>query len=95
MVTTLFGPFVQQPLLILLVSGVFFAAYLLLRSSSTVHPRALLLPAIGWLAWAVWEYVVLLFSPDADIRVDLLVIIPVTIALTIAGVVRLIWPRRS
>jgi hypothetical protein len=95
MLTTLFGPFVQQPLLILLVSAIFFGAYLLLRSSGTLHPRALLWPAIGWLVWAVWEYMLMLFSPDADIRVDLLVIIPVLIVLTIGGIVRLLWPRRS
>lgn len=95
MVLSLIRVFIKQPLLILSVGVIFFMAHLLLRSNHRLRARALLLPAVAWVAWAVWELVVLIFTPDADIRVDLLLIVPVLIVLTIVGIVRLVWPRRG
>ena len=48
---------------------------------------ALLIPAIAWLLYAVWEWVVTRSSPEANIRVDLLLIIPIVIIATIVGIV--------
>ena len=72
--------FAGKPINILAVAGVFFAGYLVLRSSSLAtgrHPRAILAAALAWLACAMWEWAVLVRTPEANIRVDLIVIWPV------------------
>lgn len=93
--TLLGNLFVQNPAGIFLVSGVFFVAYLLLRNVSALgRTRWLLWAALAWAVWAAWEFVIVRFSPDADIRVDLLLIIPVVIGLSIAAIVLLFIKRR-
>lgn len=72
------GPFIQNPALVALIGGLFFVAYLLLRGNPARRSSALLVPATAWLIWTVWEWAVLVFSPEADIRVDLLLIIPLS-----------------
>ncbi len=55
--------FVQNPATIFLVSGLFFAAYLMLRKTGAIaRLKTLLWPAIAWALWAVWEFVVTQFS---------------------------------
>ena len=66
----LFSVFVANPALIALISGLFFGAYLLLRNTDWAHNRrvnTLLIPATVWLLWAIWEWAVLTFSPEANI----------------------------
>jgi len=76
----LVGPFIQNPSGIFLVSGLFFTVYLLTRSASFVsNPKALLWPATAWALWAIWELIIMKFSPEANIRVDLLLIIPILV----------------
>ena len=76
---TLASLLVGKPLHILLIASAFAVAHVLLRVSgmgSTAHPRALLVVAAGWALYAAWEWLVRFQTPEADIRVDLLLIWP-------------------
>jgi hypothetical protein len=71
--------FVAKPLNILAVAAVFVAGYLALRFtpiSTSRHPRPMLVAAIGWGLYAAWEWLVLIRTPEANIRVDLFIIWP-------------------
>jgi hypothetical protein len=62
------------------VAVVFLAGYLLLRFKpigNARHPRSLLIASTAWGLYAAWEWLVLIITPEANIRVDLLVIFPV------------------
>jgi hypothetical protein len=83
--------FVQRPLNILVVAGVFLVGFIGLRASAwggERHPAALLVPAIGWALYALWEWLVMVRTPEANIRVDLMVIWPVLLVLSVLFVVR-------
>ena len=72
--------FVGKPINILAVAGVILAGYFLLRltdAGSCRHPRALLVGAAAWVFYAAWEWLVQFKTPEANIRVDLIVIWPV------------------
>ncbi len=72
--------FVAKPLNILAVAVVLLAGYLALRFTAlgiARHPRPLLMAAIAWGLYAAWEWLVQIKTPEANIRVDLLVIWPV------------------
>ena len=78
--------FVHKPLNILIVAAVFAIGYLALRFTAlgeARHPGALLVPAIGWALYAAWEWLVMVRTPEANIRVDLLVIWPVLLVLSV------------
>jgi hypothetical protein len=47
---------------------------------------ALLIPTVGWGLFAVWEWAVRTFSPEANIRVDLLCLIPGVLIASVAGI---------
>lgn len=82
---------VQRPLNILIVAAVFVAGYLALRLTSFgdgKHASALLIPIIGWMLYAAWEWLVMVRTPEANIRVDLMVIWPVLLALSVWGIIR-------
>jgi hypothetical protein len=85
----------HNPALILLVSGIFFVGYLLLRNAKGVSARGLLLPATAWLVAAIWEEIMVVFSPEADIRVDLFLILPLLLLLSLWGIVRTFWWRKA
>lgn len=71
--------FVAKPLSILVVAVIFLAAYLVLRLTelgTNRHPRLLLIASMAWGLYAAWELLVLIKTPEANIRVDLLVIWP-------------------
>ena len=82
---------VQQPLHILVVAAAHLALWSLCQATvlRTV-PRAnvLWVPALLWLACAAWEWLVLVKTPAADIRVDLLVIWPALGIVTLWAVLR-------
>lgn len=83
---TLAALFVSRPFNILAVALLFAAVQLGLRltgSSSTRHPWAMTVVALSWLIYAAWEWLVLVRTPEADIRVDLLVIWPVLAVVSI------------
>lgn len=88
---TLASLLVGRPLHILLIALAFAVAHVLLRATgtgSTAHPRALLVVAAGWAVYAAWEWLVLLRTPEANIRVDLLLIWPTLLLLSIWFTVR-------
>ena len=83
--------FVGKPLNILIVAAVFFLVYLIVKftvSSASFHASALLVIAILWGVYALWEWLVVTQSPEANIRVDLLVIWPLLAILTLWQIVR-------
>ncbi len=87
--------FVQNPPMIALVAGLFFGAYLLARRSARRgRSRWLLWPTVTWAAWALWELAIVLFSPEADIRVDLLLIVPLVLIASVIGILMLFVPRK-
>lgn len=77
--------FVGKPLSILAVAAVVLAAYFAQRRTrfgSDRHPRSLLVVATAWAVYAGWEWLVLLRTPEANIRVDLMVIWPVVLIIS-------------
>ena len=83
--------FVGKPLNIAAVGAAFVVGFLGLRASvfgGSRHPRALLAAAAGWLLYAAWEWLVQARTPQANIRVDLLVIWPLLAILSAWAVFR-------
>jgi hypothetical protein len=78
--------FIGKPLSILAVAAAFLAAYLAMRLTglgSGRHPRSLLVAAAAWAVYAGWEWLVLVRTPEANIRVDLMVIWPILLVVSI------------
>jgi len=72
--------FVGKPLNILASAVLFLAGYIVLRFTAlgiSRHPRSLLIATAAWGLYAAWEWLVQIKTPEANIRVDLLVIWPV------------------
>jgi len=84
--------FVAKPFNILFVAVLFFGAYFILRSFDTVRQiRSLLIVSIAWglyAAWELWELLVQIRTPEANIRVDLFVIWPLLAILSIWSLYR-------
>ena len=71
--------FVGKPLNISTFAVLFLAGYLALRFKAigiARHTRPLLIASIAWGLYAAWEWLVQVKTPEANIRVDLLVIWP-------------------
>lgn len=88
---TLANWFVQKPLNILAVAALFLVAWLGARYAgidAVRRPGALLVPLGLWVAFAAWEWLVLVKSPEANIRVDLLLIWPIVLIATIWALIR-------
>ena len=89
------GLFVNNSGVIFLVAGLFFGGYLLMRRSTRIHwPKWLLLLAVAWTLWAAWELAVVVFSPEADIRVDLLLVIPLVLIASGVGIIMVFVPHK-
>ncbi|MRR06433.1 MAG: hypothetical protein EG828_05730 [Deltaproteobacteria bacterium] len=72
--------FVGKPLNILAVATLFFAGYCALRFTNLGtgrHLRMLIVAAVAWMVYSAWEWLILVRTPEANIRVDLFVIWPV------------------
>jgi hypothetical protein len=83
--------FVGKPLVILTVAAVFLIGYLALRFKAlriARSPRPLLMASSAWGLYAAWEWLVQIKTPEANIRVDLLVIWPVLAILSIWALFR-------
>jgi len=81
----LLGLFVHHPQRLLFVSLGFVALWGLLRLGAGQGGRqrtALLVPAAFFAVFAAWEWLVMTRTPEADIRVDLLLIWPAALAVT-------------
>lgn len=88
---TLSALFVGRPLNILAVALAFLAGHLLLRLTSlgvSRHPRPLLFAAAAWALYAAWEWLVKARTPEANIRVDLVLIWPALLIVSIVAAVR-------
>jgi len=82
---------VQQPGHILLVATLNLALWALCRATvlrTVPRSNVLWVPAVLWLAYAVWEWLVLVRTPEANIRVDLLLVWPVIALVTLWAAVR-------
>jgi hypothetical protein len=82
---------VQQPAHILLIAMVILALWAAGRATvlrTVPKSNVLWVPAVLWLAYAGWEWLVLAKSPEANIRVDLLLIWPVIALATLWAFVR-------
>jgi hypothetical protein len=82
---------IQQPAHILLIAAVNLALWAVCRATvlrTVPTSNVLWVPAVAWLAYAGWEWLVLVKSPEADIRVDLLLIWPVIGLATLWAFVR-------
>lgn len=79
---------VGRPLTIALVAACFAAGYALVRHSRPRRAGALLVAAAAWLLYAGWEWLVVSRTPEANIRVDLLVLWPVLAALSVWAIWR-------
>lgn len=78
--------FVEKPQNILIVASIFLLAYLLLRfiaKNSSLYARPLLILFVIWGIYALWEWIVQMQTPEANIRVDLLIIWPILAILTV------------
>lgn len=85
------GWFVQHPSRILALGAVYALAWVVLRAGPA-GPRAnaLLMPALFCVLFAAWEWLVLVRTPEADIRVDLLGIWPALLVLTVWAIWRIV-----
>jgi hypothetical protein len=81
------GFFVHHPLRIVGLASIFLAAWGVARA--TGNPRnALLIPTCFCFTFAAWEWFATARSPEANIRVDLLVIWPLLAILTLWALYR-------
>jgi len=87
---------VGQPLTIAACAVLVGLACLGVRRARPGHPqRVMLAAALGWGLYAAWEALVQWRTPDADIRVDLLLIWPVLGLLTLAALVQALRTLRA
>lgn len=83
--------FVGKPVNILIVAMVFLAGYLMLRLSHIGlgrRPNALLIAFSAWLLYAAWEWLILIKTPNANIRIDLMVIWPLLLIISLLSLYR-------
>jgi hypothetical protein len=77
--------FVGKPLNSAAVAAVFLAFYFARRFRTVgghSHSRWLLAAAVAWTVYAAWEWLILVRTPEANIRFDLLLIYPALVVLS-------------
>ena len=82
---------VGKPANILIVSIAFFVVYLVPRFIAPVNRRRLrplFIPSVAWGVYAAWEWLVQAKTPEANIRVDLLIIWPILAILSVWALYR-------
>ena len=83
--------FVAKPQNILIVAIAFLMMFLATRFAVpgiARYPRSLLIASTAWGLYATWEWLVLIKTPEANIRVDLLIIWPVLAILSVSALYR-------
>ncbi len=75
--------FVAHPERIAAVASALLVMFLVLGRSRRVWPWPLLWATGFWAAFALWEWLILMQTPEANIRVDLLLIYPVLLGMTL------------
>ena len=91
MLQTITSALIQKPLNILAFAAALAACWALLRFGAALgarRPNALLAPVVGSILYASWEWLVMTRTPEANIRVDLLVIWPALFFLTVWSLFR-------
>ena len=89
--------FVHHPLRLAALAVPFILLWLFLgrdNGARAARSRVLLYPAGLFLAFAGWEWLVMTRTPDADIRVDLLLIWPIAALVAVWALVRTLWNTR-
>ena len=88
---TLASLFVGKPLHIIGIALAFLAGHLVLRLATFGagrHPKPLLWAFAAWALYAAWEWLVKVRTPEANIRIDLLLIWPVLAIVSLVALVR-------
>ncbi len=91
MLETLGQWLVRQPAHVALIGVANLALWVLCRATAlrkVPKSNVLWVPAVLWFAFAGWEWLVLAKSPEANIRVDLLVIWPVIAIVSLWALLR-------
>lgn len=82
---------VGRPLNIVAVAAVFLAGHFIVRFTgvgSGRHSWSLVVVAGVWSLYAAWEWLILVRTPEANIRVDLMLIWPVLLIVSIWFTIR-------
>ena len=88
--------FVGNPVTVAAVAITLATLWLVSRSGRLGgRPGGLAWAAAAWGVWAVWEFALVRFTPEADIRVDLLLLIPAVLASTLGGLAFTLWPGKG
>lgn len=98
MVEVLARVLVAHPLHIFAVAMLHFglwAAITVTAMRGSPKGNAMWVPALVWLVYAAWEWLVGYVTPEANIRVDLLLIWPAIAIVTLGAVVRTAFAWRS
>ena len=85
--------FVGKPLNSVAVAAAFVALYFARRSKAVgvnSHSHWPLAAVVGWLVYGAWEWLILTRTPEANIRIDLLLIFPALALLSAWALYRLI-----
>jgi hypothetical protein len=86
--------FVGDPVTIAAVAVTLATLWMVSRSGRLgARSVGLAWAAIAWGLWALWELVVGQATPESNIRVDLLLLIPAVLASTLGGLAVAFWPR--
>ena len=86
--------FVGKPLNILALAVLFLSGHLARRLTALGigrPPRCLLIASTIWDLYAAWEWLVQIKTPEANIRVDLLVMWPLLAILSAWSLFRALW----
>jgi hypothetical protein len=95
-VETLASLLVGKPRNILVVAILFLVGYLVPRFTALGNRRrfgSLLIASVAWGVYAAWEWLVQAKTPEANIRVDLLVIWPMLAILSVWALYRVLRSR--
>lgn len=98
MVEVLARVLVAHPLYIFAVALIHFgvwAGITMTAMRGSAHGNVMWVPALAWLAYAAWEWLVGTVTPEASIRVDLLAIWPTLAIVTLWAAVRTTLAVRS
>jgi hypothetical protein len=89
---------VGKPFNILIIALLFLMGYGVMYATPLGqgrHQRPILIAGIAWGIYAIWEWLVLVQTPEANIRVDLLLIWPVLGIISLWAIIRSLPTKSS